>query len=94
VNPITMAIAAAHAIAARAVADGGRPELLKMIVSDSDLDFPALDDALAELTGDELLTLALAADALGQRARTIENERHHIARAAAISEIKKNRKQV
>lgn len=93
-NPITQAIAAAHAIAARAVADGGRPEALKMIASDSAVDFPALDDALAELTGDELKMLALAADVLGQRARTIENERHHIMRASAIAEIKKNRKQV
>ena len=88
-NPITQAIGAAHAIAARAVADGKKQQDVVWLVSDADEPMPALDDALAELTGDELKLLAIAADALGQRARLIETRRRNAAVSAEINKLRK-----
>jgi hypothetical protein len=88
VNPITQAIGAAHAVAARAVADGVRPESLRYRVSDTDAPLPALDATLDELTGDELLLLAFAADVLAQRARVTEQARRNAAISAEIRSLK------
>lgn len=93
-NPVTQAIAAAHAVAARAAANGTRREsVLRDIAADVAESLPALDAALGELTGDELLTLALAADVLAVRARAVETHRRNSAVTAEIAELKK-RKQV
>jgi hypothetical protein len=89
VNPITQAIAAAHAIAARAVSDGKKQQDVMWLASDADEPMPALDDALAELTGDELKLLAIAADALRQRARMTEAHRRNSAITAEIGKLKK-----
>lgn len=93
-NPVTQAIAAAHAIAARAVAGGMRREsVLHDIAADVTEPLSALDAALGELTGDELLALALAADVLAVRARAVETHRRNSAVTAEVAELKK-RKQV
>lgn len=88
-NPITQAIGAAHAIAARAVADGKTRQDVMWLASDVDEPMPALDDALAELTGDELKLIAIAADALGQRARLTETHRRNSAVTAEIGKLKR-----
>jgi hypothetical protein len=89
VNPITQAIAAAHAITARAAAGRVRPESLKSNVRDIANELPGLDDALVELTGDELLTLALAAEVLAERARAVETYRRNAAVTAEINKLRK-----
>jgi hypothetical protein len=93
VNPITQAISAAHAIAARAAA-GGTLDKQTVVwgVSDIEEPFPALDTPLDELTGDELTVLALAADVLSHRARLIATARHNAATSAEIAALRKNRK--
>lgn len=92
-NPVSQAIAAAHAIAARAADGAPLPQAVLHDIADNIAEpLPALDGALAELTGEELKLLAFAADILSRRAIALESQRHTAARATAIAEIKKNRK--
>lgn len=90
-NPVTQAIGAAHAIAARAVAVGVRRQSVVELASAPDAPHSALDAPLDELTGDELLTLALAAEVLAARARTLEAHRRNTAVSAEIEKLKRKK---